>query len=77
MTEIRKNEFMDMLEMNDLLFVEHEHFIQSNIPKIGNVNYYPKADKLQIHKTISLNKNFVICPNISPKELHRPSEILS
>lgn len=51
MTEIRKNEFMDMLEMNDLLFVEHEHFIHSNIPKIGKITYYPKSDKLQICKT--------------------------
>jgi hypothetical protein len=51
MTEIRKNEFMDMLEMNDLLFVEHEHFIHSNIPEIGKITYYPKSDKLQIHKT--------------------------
>ena len=51
MTEIRKNEFMDMLEMNDLLFVEQEHFIHSNIPEIGKITYYPKSDKLQICKT--------------------------
>jgi hypothetical protein len=51
MTEIRKNEFIDILQMNELLFVEHEHFIVSTIPGIGNVNYYPKSDKLQIHKT--------------------------
>ena len=51
MTKIRKNEFMDMLEINDLLFVEQEHFIHSNIPEIGKITYYPKSDKLQICKT--------------------------
>ena len=50
MTEIRKNEFIDMLLMNDLLFVEHEHFVQSNIPKLGNISYFPRSDKLQIQK---------------------------
>lgn len=51
MTELRRNEFKDLLEMNEIIFIEHPHFIQSNISKIGNINYYPKSDKLQIHKT--------------------------
>lgn len=48
MIELRKNEFKDMLEMNELLFIEHPTFIQSNIPKIGNITYYPKSNKLQL-----------------------------
>lgn len=50
MTEIRKNEFKDLLEVNEIIYIEHPYFIQSNLPKIGNINYYPKSDKLQIQK---------------------------
>ncbi len=48
MTELRKNEFKDLLEMNELLFIEQAHFIQADIPKLGNITYYPKSNKLQI-----------------------------
>ena len=50
MTEIRKNEFIDLLEMNEIIYIENLHFIQTDIPKLGNITYYPKSDKLQICK---------------------------
>jgi hypothetical protein len=50
MTELRRNEFKDLLDMNEIIFIEHPHFIQSDITKIGNITYYPKSDKLQICK---------------------------
>jgi len=53
LTELRRNEFVDMLEMNDLLFIEKPHLIHSEIPKIGKITYYPKSDKLQISSTNS------------------------
>jgi hypothetical protein len=48
MTTLRKNEFMDMLEMNNLLFEDKDKFIHCDIPTLGKVTYYPKSDKLQI-----------------------------
>lgn len=48
LTELRRNEFIDMLEMSDLLFIEKPHLIHAEIPKIGKITYYPKSDKLQI-----------------------------
>jgi len=51
MTEIRRNEFKDMLEMNEILFVEYKSFIKADIPKLGEVTYYPRANKLQICKS--------------------------
>ena len=48
MTTLRKNEFMDMLEMNNILFEDKDKFIHCDIPTLGKVTYYPKSDKLQI-----------------------------
>lgn len=50
MTELRKNEFKDMLEMNELLFIDNGSFIQADIPNLGEITYYPKANRLQINK---------------------------
>ena len=50
MIEIRRNEFKDLLEMNELLFVENSSFIKADIPELGEITYYPKANKLQICK---------------------------
>lgn len=50
MNELRRNEFKDLLEMNELLFEETSSFIKADIPKIGEITYYPKANKLQICK---------------------------
>jgi len=50
MEQLRKNEFKDLLEMNELLFVEENHFIKADIPKLGNVTYYTKSNRLQINK---------------------------
>lgn len=46
---IRRNEFKDLLEVNELIFEEHEFRIVAQLPEIGAVTYFPKADKLQIH----------------------------
>ena len=50
MTELRKNEFKDLLEMNEILVLEFEHYIAADIPEIGTINYYPKSNRIQIHK---------------------------
>ena len=50
MKELRKNEFIDMLEMAEILYEANDKFIKCDIPSLGAVTYYPKADKLQIDK---------------------------
>lgn len=50
MQGIRRNEFKDMLQMNDLMFVEHTDFIRVDIPELGECTYYPKKNRLNIHK---------------------------
>lgn len=51
MKQLRRNEFIDMLEMAEILYEATEKFIKCDIPSLGAVTYYPKADKLQIDKT--------------------------
>lgn len=50
MKDIRRNEFKDLLEMNELMFVEETDYIRADIPKLGEVTYYPKKNRLNIHK---------------------------
>lgn len=50
MKELRRNEFIDMLEMAEILYEESDKFIKCDIPSLGAVTYFPKADKLQIDK---------------------------
>jgi len=50
MKELRRNEYLDLLEANALIFEEKEHSIVADIPKIGQTTYYPKSNKLLIHK---------------------------
>lgn len=50
MKQLRKNEFVDMLEMANLLFEDKGNFIQCDIPTMGSITYYPKADKVQINR---------------------------
>jgi hypothetical protein len=49
MQEVRRNEFKDLLEMNELMFVEHTDFIKADIPELGACTYYPKKNRLNIH----------------------------
>ena len=51
MKDLRRNEFIDMLEMAELLYEAKDKFIKCDIPTLGGVTYYPKADKLQINLT--------------------------
>lgn len=51
MTELRKNEFIEMLQKADLLFEDKIKFIHCDIPTLGKVTYYPKANKVQISRT--------------------------
>jgi len=51
MNTLRKNEFKNLLEMNELLFEEKDYSIVSDLPKIGTITYYPKSNKIQVHKT--------------------------
>lgn len=50
MKDLRKNEFKDLLEMNELLFQEQDHFIRTDISGLGEIIYYPKKNRIQISK---------------------------
>ena len=50
MEKLRRNEFKDLLEINELLFQEFEYFIKADIPKLGKVTYYTKKNRLNINK---------------------------
>lgn len=50
MQEVRRNEFKDLLEMNELMFVESTDFIKVDIPELGSCTYYPKKNRLNIHR---------------------------
>jgi len=50
MKELRRNEYVDMLEMKELIFEEKDHSIIADLPNIGTASYFPKSNKLQIHK---------------------------
>lgn len=50
MTELRKNEFKSLLEMNELIFLEYQDFIKADLPELGEVTFYPKKNRLNIHK---------------------------
>ena len=50
MTELRRNEFKDLLEIYELLFQEFDTFIRADIPKLGEITFYPKKNRLNIHK---------------------------
>ena len=50
MKDLRKNEFKDLLEMNELLFEEKDYSIVTDLPKLGTITYYPKSNKIQVHK---------------------------
>lgn len=50
MQEVRRNEFKDLLEMNELMFVEHTDFVKVDIPELGACTYYPKKNRLNIHR---------------------------
>lgn len=57
MKDLRRNEFIDMLEMAELLYQQNDKFIKCDIPNFGGITYYPKADKLQIDKTNDWREN--------------------
>lgn len=50
MQEVRRNEFKDLLQMNELMFVENTDFIKVDIPELGACTYYPKKNRLNIHR---------------------------
>jgi len=74
MKDLRRNEFIDMLEMAELLFEANEKFIKCDIPTLGSVTYYPKANKLQINKSNSWEENgFEFVKNILSNTIkHNP-----
>lgn len=49
MKDLRRNEFIDMLEMAELLYEATDKFIKCYIPTLGKVTYYPKSDKINVH----------------------------
>lgn len=50
MREVRRNEFKDLLEMNELMFIESTDFIKVDIPELGACTYYPKKNRFNIHR---------------------------
>jgi len=65
MNTLRKNEFKDLLEMNELLFEEKEYSIVCDLPEIGTITYYPKSNKIQVHKTNGWIENgFIYVKNL-------------
>ena len=65
MNTLRRNEFKDLLEMNELLFEEKEYSIVSDLPKIGTITYFPKSNKLQVHKTNEwIDNGFIYVKNL-------------
>lgn len=49
--ELRYNEVKDLLDINDILYVESNHWsIQMDLPKIGPCTYWKKKDLLHDHK---------------------------
>jgi hypothetical protein len=50
MKELRRNEFIDMLEMAEILYEVTDKFIKCDIPTLGAVTYFSKANKVQIDK---------------------------
>lgn len=50
MKDLRRNEIIDMLEMAEILFEEKQNIIKCDIPTLGRITYYPKADKVQINR---------------------------
>lgn len=57
MTELRKNEFIEMLQKADLLFEDKIKFIHCEIPTLGKITYYPKANKVQISRNNTWEEN--------------------
>ena len=51
MTNLRKKEFIEMLDTFELNYNDKGKFIQCELQNLGKVTYYPKANKLQINKT--------------------------
>jgi len=47
----------DMLQMAEILYEESEKFIKCDIPTLGAVTYFPKANKLQIDKVNKWEEN--------------------
>ncbi|MFO0089974.1 MAG: hypothetical protein ACK518_04160 [bacterium] len=50
MKDLRKKEFIEMLQASQIEFEEKNNFIKCNIPSLGSITYYPKADKVQIDR---------------------------
>ena len=50
MQQLRKNEFVNLLEMAQVLYEDKGNLIQCDIPTLGYITYYPKADKVQINR---------------------------
>ena len=76
MKDLRRNEFIDMLEMAELLFEEKDNFISCDIPTLGKVTYYPKADKLQINRTNKWEEGgFEFVKNVLDEKIKEDSRI--
>ena len=50
-TGIRKNKFIELLENNNIFFDILDYSIVCEITPTNYFTYFPKSDKLQIHKS--------------------------
>lgn len=50
MSELRKNELIDLFRIKELLFIDLGIKIEVSIPKIGDCFYWVDKDKLHIKK---------------------------
>ena len=63
--DIRRNEFLDLMNINGLIYQEKEHCIVSDIPKIGTITYYQKSNKIHVHKGNNwIDNGFIYIKNI-------------
>jgi len=57
MVQLRKNQFIEMLDTAKIFFDDKDKFIHCHIPTLGKITYYPKANKIQISKTNTWEEN--------------------
>ncbi|KZE77511.1 hypothetical protein AV926_14150 [Myroides marinus] len=65
MKQIRYNETKDLLDQNEVMYIEKEYnSIAIQMPKLGECTYWSKKDKLHIHKQNKwINNGFYFIKN--------------
>ena len=70
MEELRKNEFIDLMNLNELLYQVKPNNIIADIPTLGQITYYYKTDKIQVHKDNTwLSEGFYVIKDILKEDV--------